>query len=293
MPSYFFVAVSSKEYLELCIRYALAGFTNNINGAWAYCDIKEGDYISFLYGARAYNLYRVESKKAIRNAVDIPPWKPLKFKESGKSYFFPFRLALTPVRKFVEPLARPEFSYIAENLLLRGGYRKTHFQGDRTTLQNVSQMGELYKMELDKLDITYDLFTPNFIRSKNINPPELLPFKEIILQSILREYLSNMDNLSDFFEMTGLGHLNPGDFEVLGEKALPEGHLDLLIKDLEPIGKSRSIIVEVKLNKSNRSDVEQLKRYMKSLGEECIAGVIISDGVSRNAYDPDLHFIKY
>lgn len=77
MPSYFFVAVSNYENLKLCKRYALAGFTSNINGAWAFSDIKDGDYISFIYGARVHNLYRVESKEAIKNAENLPPWKPL------------------------------------------------------------------------------------------------------------------------------------------------------------------------------------------------------------------------
>ena len=68
------------------------------------------------------------------------------FKESGRSYHFPFRLKLRQVRAFDEPIVRVEFAYIAENLLLRGGYRKTHFQADLTTLQNVSQMGEVFSM---------------------------------------------------------------------------------------------------------------------------------------------------
>ncbi len=38
-------------------------------------------------------------------------------------------------------MVRQEFSYVAENLLLRGGYLKTHFQADTITLYNVSEMG--------------------------------------------------------------------------------------------------------------------------------------------------------
>jgi hypothetical protein len=68
--AYFLVAVSNRLNLELCVRHALAGFSNSGTGAWAYVDICEGDYISFLYGARAFNLYRVEKKEA-------PPVRPL------------------------------------------------------------------------------------------------------------------------------------------------------------------------------------------------------------------------
>lgn len=54
---------------------------------------------------------------------------------------FPYRLHLQLLRRFDESLVRQEFRYVAENLLLRGGYAKTHFQADQTTLQNVSQLG--------------------------------------------------------------------------------------------------------------------------------------------------------
>ena len=44
---YFLISVSNKENLELCIRYAMAGFTNSINGLWTFWDIKEGDMPPF------------------------------------------------------------------------------------------------------------------------------------------------------------------------------------------------------------------------------------------------------
>ena len=136
--SYFLVSVSNKINLDLCIKYALAGFTNSINGLWTFMEIQEDDYVSFLYGARVFNLYKVIEKKAIKNADVIPPWPSVTFRMSGKTYYFPFRLHLNPLREFIEPMVRPEFAYVAENLLLRGGYRKTHFQADQTTLQSVS-----------------------------------------------------------------------------------------------------------------------------------------------------------
>ena len=143
-PSYFVVALSNRENLDLCEKYALAGFPNSISGLWAFVDIKENDFISFLYAARLKNLYRVIRKKALEEAEKLPPWKPLKFR-SGRTYFFPFRLELEPLRKFEEPLIRTEFAYIAENLLLRGGYAKTHFQADQTTLQRFANRGTLQK----------------------------------------------------------------------------------------------------------------------------------------------------
>jgi len=121
-PEYFLVSVSNRKNLKPCEKYALAGFTNSVNGLWTFLDIDEGDFISFLYGARVYNLYRVLRKEAFKNADKLLPWPPVTFKMSGKTYYFPFRLSLKQERVLNEPMVRPEFAYVAENLLLRGGY---------------------------------------------------------------------------------------------------------------------------------------------------------------------------
>lgn len=47
--AYFLVAVSNKLNLDLRVRHALAGFSNSGTGVWAYVDIREGDYISFVF----------------------------------------------------------------------------------------------------------------------------------------------------------------------------------------------------------------------------------------------------
>jgi len=52
IPNYFLISVSNRQNLDLCLKYSLAGFTSSINGFWTFVDIKEGDYVSFLYGAR-------------------------------------------------------------------------------------------------------------------------------------------------------------------------------------------------------------------------------------------------
>ncbi len=80
--NYFLVSVSNRKNLELCKKYGLAGFTNSINGVWTFSEIQEGDFISFLYGAKANNLYKVEAKEAIKDAKNLPPWEPITFKMS-------------------------------------------------------------------------------------------------------------------------------------------------------------------------------------------------------------------
>jgi len=285
-PNYFLISVSNKENLELCKKYALAGFTNSVSGVWTFCEVGVGDYISFLYGARAHNLYQVIKKEAIKNADKVGPWKSVTFKMSGKTYYFPFRLWLGPIREFSEPLVRNEFSYVAENLLLRGGYRRTHFQADQTTLQNVSQMGKLYKKETEneKLNLEYSTFIPKFTRKRSeVNNPNIFLFQEIILQSLIRQKLNNEEKMKNFLKMINITNLNAQNLEILGEKALPEGHIDLLIKESIPIGLSRNIVIEVKLGKATEKDFEQLLFYIREFGEECLKGVLIAKDFSKKA----------
>jgi hypothetical protein len=277
-PSYFLVSLSNKANLNLCIRYSLAGFTNSISGVWTFLEIREGDLISFLYGAKAYNLYTVERKEALRNAERLPPWLPVTFRLSGRTYYFPFRLTLNPVRRLEESLVRPEFSYVAENLLLRGGYRKTHFQADQTTLQNASQMGSLWDKGIEKLELQrYETFVPKFVKNRKlVSPPEVFPFQEFILQALIRQYLTEKSGLSRFLELVDVDELDVESLEVLGEKALPEGHIDILIKEAVPIGISRKVIVEVKIGRGSERDLEQLEKYVDELGGEVAAGVLVA-----------------
>lgn len=292
-PNYFMISVSNKENLNLCISHALAGFTNSINGLWTFSDVREGDYVSFLYAARAHNLYQVKKKEAIKDADKIGPWMSVTFKMSGKTYYFPFRLKLKPIREFNEPLVRNEFSYVAENLLLRGGYRKTHFQADQTTLQNVSQMGNIYKQEIEEFKEKYDLLVPKFTRKiSRVKNPEIFIFREIILQTLIRLYLSEPKNMKKFLDITCVNEIKADNLEILGEKALPEGHIDLLIKESVPIGLSRNIVVEVKLGKATEKDFEQLTNYINEFGEECLKGVLIAQDFGKRISNKYQNIVK-
>jgi hypothetical protein len=243
-PSYFLISVSTRENLELCIKHGLAGFTSGESGAWTFCEIGEGDFVSFLYGARAHNLYRVRKREAIRGAESLPPWKLLTFRESGRTYSFPFRLHLQPIRIFNELLVRAEFAYVAENLLLRGGYSKTHFPADQTTLQSASEMGVLAEERVLPLPTApYTTFTPHFTRNKElVRTPEVSRFKEPILQSAIRRHLLSQTNLQVLLRRVSFEGTRAGELEILGEKALPEGHIDLLLKKRVPLGWTNCVV---------------------------------------------------
>ena len=285
MPNYYLVAVSNRHNLELCLRYALAGFTDSVNGLWAFLDIQENDYLSFLYGAKVYNLYQVNRKEAFREADKLPPWPPVTFRRSGKTYYFPFRLQLHPVREFQESVVRWEFAYVAENLLLRGGYGKTQFQADRTTLQVVSQMGSPFSGSVEALVVAgSQVFTPRvaFART-SASPPEVYSFREVVLQALIKHYFANTQNLREVLSAFTPDSFNAAELELLGERALPEGHIDILIKEANPVGTSRNVIIEVKVGKASLNDTRQLKGYVEGVGPECQGGLLIAREFARNA----------
>lgn len=277
-PSYFLISVSTRENLELCIKHGLAGFPGGESGAWTFSEIQQGDLVSFLYGARVHNLYRVTKREAIRDAQLLPPWKPLVFRETGKTYYFAFRLRLEPIRTFSESLVRAEFAYVAENLLLRGGYSKTHFQADQTTLQSVSQMGTLAVQGTVALNYgNYATFEPRFTRIKGSGgAPEVMRFKETILQSGIRRYLLSESNLDELFDSIGFHGIPANELEILGEKALPQGHIDILLKRRAPVGSDPKIPIEVKTKKAVPKDLTQLRSYMDEMRGECPIGVLIA-----------------
>lgn len=289
-PSYFLIAVSTRENLELCIKYALAGFPSGENGAWTFCEIKEGDFVSFLYGARAHNLYEVSKREALCDALTLPPWEPLTFRETGRKYSFPYRLLLRPVRTFSELVVRAEFAYVAENLLLRGGYSKTHFQADQTTLQSVSEMGAFREDSVVALPLPeHTTFTPRFTRTKAlVKTPEIIRFRETILQSAIRRHLMLGDNLQLLLNQLSVEDLRADALEILGEKALPQGHIDLLLKQRVPLGSAVKIPIEVKTNRAEPKDVVQLSGYTNELAGECPFGVLVAADFTKSAADKAL-----
>ena len=176
-------------------------------------------------------------------------------------------------------MIRPEFAYVAENLLLRGGYRKTHFQADMVTFYNVSNMGESFNEENEKLHLSAETFVPKIVFKRNKQEiPLKFYFHELILQSLIRKKL--MENIDDILSYFRLSHV-PQDFEILGEKALPEGFVDIFLKLKHPIGRSHYLLIEVKTGKATKRDFEQLKKYVQEFGNECKGGVLIAKDFPR------------
>lgn len=279
--NYFLISVSNRKNLELCMKYAMAGFTNSINGLWTFLEIDTGDYISFLYGARVKNLYRVVKKVAYKNAENLGPWPSVTFKMSGNTYYFPFRLFLDQEREFNEPMVKPEFSYVAENLLLRGGYRKTHFQADTITFYHVSEMGTSFNGNNETIDIHSETFEPKIIFRRELEKiPERFYFKELILQSLIRRKMKDKF-LDDLLKSLNV-ETSADEFEALGEKALPEGFVDLFVKLRHPKGKNKYVLIEVKTGRADKKSFDQLSAYIKEFSREAVGGVLISREFPKN-----------
>ncbi len=210
---------------------------------------------------------------------------------SGKTYYFPFRLLLKQERRLDEPMIRPEFSYVAENLLLRGGYRKTHFQADSVTFYNVSGMGSPHNGVNDTLNVDAETFVPKIVFRKEMQrTPEKFYFKELILQSLVRKKISEvLEDILSHFKVNN----SPSDFEILGEKALPEGYVDIFMKLKHPVGANKYLPVEVKAGKAQRKDVEQLRDYMKELGSEVTGGVLVAKDFPKKIRQDGILFVKY
>ena len=292
-PDYFLISVSNRNNLDLCLKHALAGFTNSINGLWTFLDISEGDYISFLYAAKAKNLYKVVRKAAYKNPENIGPWPPVTFRMSGKTYYFPFRLFLKQERQFDESMVRPEFSYVAENLLLRGGYRKTHFQADRKTLSVVSEMGCPSNSSAIITEFDSPTFKPRIVFDRRLQKiPEKFYFQEIILQSLIRRKINDFI-LREILEALGVD--TPADkFEVLGEKALPEGFVDIFIKLKHPVATNKYILAEVKTGKIQKKELNQINGYVSEFDGDSAGAMMIAKEFPRTIPQGSrVLFIKY
>ena len=132
----------------------------------------------------------------------------------------------------------------------------------------------------------YTTFTLRFSRTKSlVKTPEIVRFRETILQAAIRRNLMLRENLDRLLNQLGLNGINPDDLEILGEKALAEGHIDLLLKRRVPLGSALKIPIEVKTNRAQSKDLIQLRGYMKELYGECPMGVLIASDFGRSAIE--------
>lgn len=139
-------------------------------------------------------------------------------------------------------------------------------------------MGTPNKGPVTALDYgNYATFEPRFARAKGKGAaPEVMRFRETILQSAIKRYLRSGTNLQGLLNSIGFHDIPGVELEVLGEKALPQGHVDILLKRRVPLGSDSKIPIEVKTKKALPKDLTQLCGYMSELQEECPVGILLA-----------------
>jgi hypothetical protein len=144
----------------------------------------------------------------------------------------------------------------------------------------------------------HETFTLRFTRTQEfLNTPETCRFKEPILQSAIRRHLMDDGNLRMFLAglRTPVEHLE--GLEVLGEMAIPLGHIDILLKQRVPLGSTIKIPIEVKTKRAQPDDVSQLRGYMDELRDDCQIGVLVAADFSktcaRKAADAGVRLVRY
>ncbi|HEC76960.1 MAG TPA: DUF91 domain-containing protein [Thermoplasmatales archaeon] len=139
---------------------------------------------------------------------------------------------------------------------------------------NVSNMGESFDKKHETLTLNAERFIPKIVFRRNKQKiPEKFYFHELILQaSVRRKLIDILDEIINNFNLD----CNVNDFEILGEKALPEGFVDVFLKLKHPIGSNNYILVEVKTGKASKKDFEQLKHYLSEFKGENVGGILVA-----------------
>jgi RecB family endonuclease NucS len=123
------------------------------------------------------------------------------------------------------------------------------------------------------------------------------PFHEYILQALVKDYLKNDKHLGEVLRTIGISDKTPRSFEVLGEKALPQGHVDILVKEANPSGTLCKFIIEIKSNTATKKDILQLDKYVVEIGAECVGSILVAKDFSSKiltiAKDKKITLFKY
>ena len=211
---YFIVVLSNQKNLDLCRQNSIAGFPETDNGQWAYLDIDIGDYISFYFNGRIWDLYEVVEKiipnrwqnELAKGNEQLDPetltngekWDSIRTNES--CIYFPFRLKL---KNLVEThydaniVFKSGFERLGINLVPRVSLKKTHFQ------LSITDIKKYFNKEVPIKEKNFDI--KSFILCKKrsqhrSNPDNAFDFEsntmdeithqEIYLQSFLKKYWS-------------------------------------------------------------------------------------------------------
>ena len=244
---YFVVVLSSERNLQLCRINSIAGFPETNNGQWAFLDIDIGNYLSFYFNGRIWDLYEVTSKTIpeewhTKLALGQDRMDPIVLSDgekwdaigSGNKFiYFPFRLRLKKIRDTsydTNIVFKPGFERLGINLIPRVGLRKTHFQ---LSTKDVVRFFDI-QQTMEGRDLDLSSFVMCKRRSQHRVSKGRIPIgfekgtvdeathQEIYLQALLKKLLEAYVEDLDFGKYGG-------EFEFLSEQTVDGGESDIVV----------------------------------------------------------------
>ena len=101
-------------------------------------------------------------------------------------------------------------------------------------------------------------------------------FNEFVLQALAKKHLRDRSNIEGFLSAIGLTEMASYSLEVLGETALPEGQVDVVVKLTDAAEDSELVAIEVKKERASKKDVEQLRQYMDTIETRGRGGALVA-----------------
>jgi len=292
-PKYFIVALSDEENLNICREGCIAGFPETANGQWAYLDIYEGDYISFYFNGRIWDLYKVVEKfipnkykkniakgNSDRDPVPVfneKRWNPVGNKEK---IYFPFRMKLQRLKESdfeTSMVFKSGLERLGINLIPRVSIKKTHFQ---LPLNSITTYWGLQDIDAQKRNFSLNSFIECSNRSQNrkshSNSEEvietLVPHEltistcthlEIYLQAFYKIIFEAF-----WFEINPVNEFENRDMEYFSEQTVYGGEADLAIVPIDNRPpeffielKNKTIFSKNKLTTDGQKAFEQAVHY--------------------------------
>lgn len=289
---YFIIVLSTKRNLDLCRKNSIAGFPETDNGQWAFLDIDVGDYISFYFNGRVWDLYEVVDKiipnqwltKLARGNEELDPeplnddekWDSIKTK--NQFIYFPFRLKL---KKIVGTsydsniVFKSGFERLGINLVPRVSLKKTHFQ---LSINDIKRYFN-FDVSLKEKEFNIDSFVLCKKRSQHRsnqnnsinfeeNSIDEIIHQEIYLQSFVKKLLEAYIDKIKIVEKCD-------SYEFLSEQTTDGGESDIVIlcrsnEELEFYIelKNTAMIKKDDLTKKAQEAKKQVLRYHNILNKE-------------------------
>lgn len=243
----YYLVLISKQNLEQCRRFGLAGFPEVGESLWSYFDIEVGDNLSFYRSGILYDYYEITGKHIARYPErDNPDWLPIGTPER----YYPYRLLLKPVVQ-----SNDHYSIFREELLPFGKSLLPRFAFDKSHIQLPTQIGRSILQEL-QTGAPCDLYMQGnkWVKIETREEPlfnhESLPEK--LVQVLIKR------NIAPF--------LNLKKVEVLSETHLDLGQIDLYAQG-EAEGTEKYALIKVKKGRIGTREARQIFEYPRTGNE--------------------------